>query len=268
MNYQIITIIFFLFLSSNIVFGSANYTFTIHNVTNFPVSISKGEMDCINDVSEIPDKIEPKKSIKISFSDSNTAFTHCFNNPKYIAFNAIAKYQGKDYNLSFKYYHSSQDDGWHSVIETYNAEPFILTHATCNGIECKNYPSIKQTGDANLSITIDVGNYVKGYELKTLGLGDACLTDGYGNKINQISSSSQRVDLDISKQYIVKFSKTAEKCHIYKGLITCPNNIGFVSKDDNIVFSCQQVSSSDSVCPWIVAKKGVSSHLSNMNIFG
>ncbi|MCF6776777.1 hypothetical protein L3V83_09375 [Thiotrichales bacterium 19X7-9] len=257
-----ISLLVVIFGLSSLAYAESTYTVYVRNNTNLDMKVnySEDKSDCINAYPDMPIVLKAQQETSFTFADKNTAFTHCYFGEKYLTIYADAV--SGDQSVTVKWDHDyNMINGrqiWQSEItqtSTSDSNDYILNAATCGGDNCFNkWVDIDDDSTIRLTINYNAGS-ISTTNIKTLGLGVATVTNGYGKSVGSDGS------LDLSEgPFVIHFSKTEAECRFNGGLLSCDKGIDYTyindddSGSDKLVFACSQTTSNQSKCPWITGK--------------
>ncbi|MCF6775434.1 hypothetical protein L3V83_02485 [Thiotrichales bacterium 19X7-9] len=162
---------------------------------------------------------------------------------------------------------------WFDLTDNVNDDPSVnqmmyVSSATCNNSDCSSSSNKyvetytddywetfskwhKTYGDPMYSTQITVGyiddsGTIKPEALKNLG--QLIVTDGYGEVVPLDDDGYIHFQYHIA--YEIHFSKVQSFCTTQWGKISCPSSIEKIREGDELIFTCAQTTSKDSVCPW------------------
>ncbi|MCF6777248.1 hypothetical protein L3V83_11815 [Thiotrichales bacterium 19X7-9] len=183
----------------------------------------------------------------------------------------------EDYKTTIEWNHKKENH-WKSMFETSNYEGdhnldndgyLIVTKAACGGKDCLDKYS---DGGSNLELTLGY-NSSKGrevlpgyYKIATVGVGKVYVTSDYNRQVKENDSGEVYLDPE-NNIYTFHFTNIAQGCTLANGQFQCPQvidaTIPYFTGENTVLFVCQQSSSSQSKCPWVLADNDASNYIVN-----
>ncbi|MCF6765543.1 hypothetical protein L3V82_07135 [Thiotrichales bacterium 19S3-7] len=157
--------------------------------------------------------------------------------------------------------HGITNGSWQTEIESDangNSNYLEVLKATCGADNCLNtYGS----GGENIKLTLGYNPnkpipILPGYyKLDAIGLGKVYVTGRYNRILKQTKDGKIYIGAQ-NATYTFHFSTTARGCTLINGYFQCPNSVSASIPSDminTILFVCQQSSSTESKCPWVLS---------------
>ncbi|TNF65280.1 MAG: hypothetical protein EP298_13010 [Gammaproteobacteria bacterium] len=182
-------------------------------------------------------------------------------------------YKDPNYDNNKTHHYTYNKYLWFDLTDNTNSDPSVnqimyVSAATCNNVDCSSSSTKyvetyeddywetfahwhKTYGDPMYPTQLTVGyvddsSTVKPEALKNLG--NLTVTDGYG-KIVPLDDQGY-IHFNYHKYCEIHFSKTEGFCKAQWGKVSCPSSIERIEEGDELIFTCAQTTSKDTVCPW------------------
>ncbi|MCF6765232.1 hypothetical protein L3V82_05570 [Thiotrichales bacterium 19S3-7] len=249
---------------SNSAYARYDYTYYVENNTDssMNVNVSTADLKCIQEdtISGLPLTLAAHQTGNFKFEGNDGAIGHCFHKDK--AFVLVATPTSSSTtasSITVQLNRTYKQNSGYPITYTWQSEvvqasstksnSLSLTSATCNGNDCLN-TWYNVPGDNTTRIQLSYhGGDISVSDVKTIGLGDATVTNGYGKAVGGDGS------IDLSDgPFVIHFSKTQAECRFNDGLLTCDKGVSYTYTDsDQLVFVCSQKYNGSDKCPWITA---------------
>ncbi|TNF69170.1 MAG: hypothetical protein EP298_04355 [Gammaproteobacteria bacterium] len=252
------------------VYANSEYNMYITNNTDVTIQISATNVKCMEQIEDeggthnietyFQVNIAPGNTYNLYLKDEDTG--SCSGNSKrfdlvsraLLSSEGIEPLDGVDYKTYLRWIHDKNDGNWETMMTTFTDDSYSSNVLTYTNVLCQSGSdwigcSSWIDGGSNFKATVEETNYE--YQIDTLNLGNAVVTDGFG-KIIPIEPLTNSIEFREGITYYVRFSKISTYCMIKDELITCPSSIDFISYDKDVVFACAQTELGDSTCPWTI----------------